>query len=95
MCTLNMPKSVIDSIDRARKHCLWRGSEVNSNKKSLAAWDKICKPKNKGGIGVINLSIQNQALLLKYLDKFYNRRDLLWVNLVWSTTGMGFLIYPI
>ncbi len=85
MCTLILPKTVIDSIDRARRHCLWRGSEVNSNKKSLAAWDKVCKPKRKGGLGVLNLSIQNQALLIKFLEKFYNKKDLPWVNLVWSS----------
>nr|CAE04648.2 OSJNBa0061G20.4 [Oryza sativa Japonica Group] len=85
MCTLMLPKTVIDSIDRARRHCLWRGSEVNSNKKSLAAWHKVCKPKRKGGLGVLNLSIQNQALLIKFLDKFSKKNDLPWVNLVWSS----------
>lgn len=42
------------------------------------------KPKSKGGLGVINLSIQNDALLLKHLHKFYNRLDIPWVPLVWS-----------
>jgi hypothetical protein len=85
MCTLLLPKTVIGNIDRARKHCLWRGSEVNSNRKLLAAWDKVCQPKKKGGLGVINLSIQNQALLLKFLDKFYNRRKVPWVDLIWNS----------
>lgn len=89
MCTLLLPKTVIDNIDRARKHCLWRGSEVNSNRKSLAALDKVCKPKMKGGLGVINLSIQNQALLLKFLDKFYNRRKVPWVDLIWNSYYSG------
>lgn len=82
MCTLQLPKSVIENIDRARRHCLWRGGDINSNKKSLVAWDKVCKPKVKWGLGVINLSIQNQALLLKFLDKFYNRRQVPWVSLI-------------
>lgn len=85
MCTLQLPKSVIENIDRARRHCLWRGGDINSNKKSLVAWDKVCKPKVKWGLGVINLSIQNQALLLKFLDKFYNRRQVPWVSLIWSS----------
>lgn len=42
------------------------------------------KPKIKGGLGVINLSIQNDALLLKLLHKFYNKADLPWVNLIWN-----------
>ena len=31
------------------------------------------------------MKLQNQALLLKFLDKFYNRADLQWVQLIWST----------
>jgi hypothetical protein len=30
----------------------------------------VCKPKKKGGLGILNLKLQNEALLLKYLHKF-------------------------
>jgi hypothetical protein len=30
------------------------------------------------------LSVQNDAPLMKNLDKFFNKRDLPWVHLVWS-----------
>ena len=36
-------------------------------------------------MGVLDLKIQNEALLLKYLDKFYNKVDTPWVNLIWNT----------
>lgn len=86
MCTLSLPvSSVIDSIDRARRHCLWRGNDLNSTKKSLAAWSKVCKPKGKGGLGVIDLRVQNKGLLMKHLHKFYNRSCITWANLVWSS----------
>lgn len=42
------------------------------------------KPKVKGGLGVINLNVQNDALLLKHLHKFYNIVDVPWVQLIWS-----------
>ena len=35
-------------------------------------------------MGVINLELQNQALLMKNLDKFYNKSDIPWVKLVWE-----------
>jgi hypothetical protein len=41
--------------------------------------------KGKGGLGIINLINQNIALLLKFLDKFYNKRDVPWVNLIWNS----------
>lgn len=34
------------------------------------------KPKEKGGLGVLNLSLQNDALLMKHLHKFYNRANI-------------------
>jgi hypothetical protein len=41
-------------------------------------------PKEKGGLGVLNLRLQNDALLMKHLSKFYNRADVPWVQLVWN-----------
>ena len=52
---------------------------------SLAAWDMVCRPKKKGGLGVLNLQIQNKALLLKYLHKFIHKQDVPWVMLVWNS----------
>ena len=34
------------------------------------------KPKEKGGLGVLNLRLQNDALLMKHLSKFYNKADI-------------------
>jgi hypothetical protein len=42
------------------------------------------KLKEKGGLGVKNLRLQNDALLLKQLHKFYNKEDIPWVKLVWD-----------
>ena len=36
-------------------------------------------------MGALNLRTQNEALLLKFLHKFLNREDILWVNLIWET----------
>jgi hypothetical protein len=44
----------------------------------------VTKPKGRGGLGVINLRLQNEALLIKNLHKFFNRADLPWVKLLWS-----------
>jgi len=49
-----------------------------------AAWHMVCLPKSQGGLGVINLTTHNEALLLKNLHKFFNRLDIPWVNLIWE-----------
>nr|CAE05800.1 OSJNBb0046K02.10 [Oryza sativa Japonica Group] len=71
-----LPVLVIKAIDTARKNCLWRGNNPSSTRKSLTSWDRVCTPKEKGGLGVINLRVQNTALLLKHMVKFYNGADL-------------------
>jgi hypothetical protein len=81
MLSLRLPPAIIEVIDRARRHCLWRRKD-KEKVNSLAAWDMVCKPKEKGGLGIINLKIQNTALLLKHLHKFYNNEDIPWVHLV-------------
>jgi len=43
----------------------------------------------KGGLNVINLRLQNDALLLKQLHKFYNKVDVPWVKLVWNKYYVG------
>jgi hypothetical protein len=82
--TIKVPKGVIDNIDRARKQCLWRGNDETIKGGNLVAWPTVMKPKEKGGLGIINLRLQNDALLLKHLHKFYNKEDVPWVHLVWD-----------
>jgi hypothetical protein len=36
-------------------------------------------------VGVLNLKLQNEALLLKHLHKFYNKEDVPWVTLLWKS----------
>jgi hypothetical protein len=84
MSTYLLPKTVTKQIDKFRKHCLWRGSNINSKKPPKAAWPMACIPKENGGLGVLNLHTHNQSLLLKNLHKFFNHLDVPWVHLVWE-----------
>jgi hypothetical protein len=48
MCTLKLPKTVIKHIDKLRRHCLWRGADINAKKPPQVAWKTVCKPKFRG-----------------------------------------------
>jgi hypothetical protein len=56
---------------------------LEKRKPSLAGSDLVCKPKEQGGLGVTNLSVQNDSLM-KHLHKFYNHVDISWVHLTWE-----------
>jgi hypothetical protein len=44
----------------------------------------ICKPKKRGGVGIMDFKKQNEAPLIKDLHKFDNKENIPWVNLVWQ-----------
>ena len=77
MCSIKIHPKIIEHQDKLHRHCLWRkriyvDGVVKDN--SLAAWDMVCKPKAKGGMGIMDLNLQNKSLLLKQLHKFYNKK---------------------
>jgi len=84
MCTLSIPLQVIEQIDRFRKHCIWSKGDINGKGTYLVAWKAMCRTKEEGGLNIINLENQNYALLIKFLDKFYNHASIPWVQLTWS-----------
>jgi hypothetical protein len=76
LTSLKINKTIIKIFDRSRRHCLWAKEEDSSSVNSLAAWPLVCRPKKKGGLGIKNLEIHNQALLVKQLHKFTRSKTL-------------------
>ena len=86
MCSIRIPPKILEHLDKLRRYCLWaKNTDDGLKSVSLVAWELVCRPKNKGGLGVLQLKIQNQGLLLKQLHKFYNHWDLPWVDPIWNT----------
>ncbi|KAL9689236.1 hypothetical protein QQ045_033670 [Rhodiola kirilowii] len=59
-----LPKQVINAVNAICSNFLWKGG---SSKKGghLVAWDKVCRPKDEGGLGIKNLKTFNDALVLR------------------------------
>jgi hypothetical protein len=87
LCALKLPPGLTKQFDRIIHQCLWR-DKFDEPKQSLAAWEMVCKPKKYGGLGIVDFQKQNVALLLKFLDKFYNNREIPWVKLIWHAYYM-------
>jgi hypothetical protein len=69
LCSLELPAGLTLQLDRILRQGLWRDKVVDP-KHSLAAWEMVCKPKDKGGLGIVNIQKQNALLLIKFVDKF-------------------------
>jgi hypothetical protein len=48
MCSLKVPNSIFDQVDKYRLHCLWDRGDVNRKGGWLAAWKKATRPKDQG-----------------------------------------------
>lgn len=83
MCMLKLQKTLILHVDKLRHLCLWRKDDLNTHPNSLAAWHMVCRPKLKGGLGIIDLELQNEALLLKHLFPLVNKDNKPWVEMIW------------
>lgn len=84
MSCLLLYKGIIEQIDKYIRHLFWRGKDLEKKNPPLAAWDMICRPKDKGGLGILNLHTQNTYLLMKMVHKFLNHYDIPWVHLIWE-----------
>jgi hypothetical protein len=73
ICVIKLHKTTAKQADKVWKHCLWAKDDWEQKSHSLASWEMVCRPKDNGGLGVINLDLQNDALLQKYMDKFMNK----------------------
>lgn len=78
LCSLSPPLGILKQLERIQRQCLWRWKR-DEPAPSLAVWKLICRSKKKGGLGIMNLGVQNVALLLKHVNKFYNKVNVHWV----------------
>jgi hypothetical protein len=66
-----VPKEVLHKLDFYRSRFFCQGDD-HKKKYRLAKWGVICRLKDQGGLGVLNLEIQNRCLLSKWLFGLIN-----------------------
>jgi hypothetical protein len=82
MTIMKVSISILNQVDKYRRHGFCKGSDINSKKPPLATWKMVTRPKSEGGLGLIKLRTHNDALLMKYLHKLYNKLNLPRVKLI-------------
>ena len=56
-----VPKEVLKKIETFRSRFFWQNEE-QKKKYRLTKWNVLCTPKDQGGMGILNLKVQNTCL---------------------------------
>ena len=75
MSIFNIPSKICDSLDAALRRFWWNPKTQDGRFLALKAWDKLCLPKGKGGLGFKKAKDTNRALLAKLAWMVASKRD--------------------
>jgi hypothetical protein len=56
----------IEAIDKRRRAFLWCGQDTVSGGKCRIAWETVCRPRELGGLGIVDLRRFGIALRLRW-----------------------------
>lgn len=84
-----LPKSINDNINKKMRNFFW-GHEDNNRKFHSIKWEKKCKPKNLGGLGIRNPEHQNNALYLSQIWKLKIKPHHPWVQCFFNKYDTNF-----
>jgi hypothetical protein len=59
-----VPKGILHKLDFYRSMFFWQG-DSHKKKYKLTKWSIICRPKEQGELGILDLEKQNKGLLSK------------------------------
>ena len=76
-----LPKSILFKLDKTYRNFFWN-KDIANKSPNLIGWDRICQPKEEGGLGFRKASVNNQALQMKLLWRVIKNDANLWVQLV-------------
>ena len=86
MSLFKLPFGVADKLVRIQMNFLWGwGSE--GRKIAWASWEKVCKPREVGGLDIIDLKFFNLALLGKWIWRLDSNKGGLWKEILISKYG--------
>ena len=74
-----LPSKITDQLDSINRGFFWKNSKSEKGL-PLVAWDKICRPKILGGLGLRKSAAVNTAFLAKLVWKFLTQPENFWVQ---------------
>ena len=81
MAIMLLPTKSVNEITALVRKFFWRKLDKHRFM-SMIAWSKICMPWDEGGLGVRDITIFNEALIMKVVWQIASNSDRLWVAVV-------------
>ncbi|KAL3037714.1 hypothetical protein AAZX31_01G085700 [Glycine max] len=81
-----IPKKVEDKLVSLLHRFLWGGGP-DKNKIAWIKWEIVCRPKEKGGLGMKDINTFNLALLGKWWWNLFQHEGQLWARVLQSKYG--------
>ncbi|KAJ1421161.1 ribonuclease H [Sesbania bispinosa] len=88
-----IPCFVCEEIERLCKIFIWVTTQARK-RCHLISWDKICRPKEFGGLGFRPLRVSNEAYMIKLAWNIIARPDSFWVKVLREKYGLGVSSMP-
>eukprot|EP00253_Pinus_taeda_P022159 PITA_22159 len=82
LSALPAPKGILEQIRDIQRDFMW-GKEETIKKWALASWEKICKPKSQGGLGLDDQEILCKALGAKLWVRWVKEPKAQWAR-IWK-----------
>ena len=83
MSTINLPVSTLEKLDSLSRSFVWGSGQ------HLVSWEKICKPKAEGGLGIRGSRDMNKALIAKVGWRLLRDSESLWARVLRSKYNVG------
>ena len=80
MATSRISNTVLQKLNGIISRFFW-GKVDCPRYLAYVAWDKMCRPKEEGGMGFKNLKAMNEVMITKLLWKLASRTDSQWAML--------------
>ncbi|KAH0634712.1 hypothetical protein KY290_035831 [Solanum tuberosum] len=81
-----IPAKVVKKLDKMKRKFLWQGNKEGKGY-CLVKWETVLLSKKDGGLGIRNLRLQNESLLLQWLWRYINEDKALWKEVIVSKYG--------
>lgn len=75
-----MNKTFIERLDKHRRSFFWQGNN-NKRRYHMVKWGRVCRSKQKGGLGVKDLRKQNISLMVKWWWKLETKKGV-WQDII-------------